>query len=255
MKKLLVLLWTLSTAPPSHAGSLQPLHQGYAFDRPRVLAQQRLFGLAHGVTLLAASCARDPGYRNALISAYAQWNEREAAAIEISRQDLARYYFGDRFAEASWADVSHALGLKDRLSLKSGSKELRDACDTFVAALKKPRFELGNQYRLLRFATRLDAATAIEAETEACRSRLPEAEAARLDSALDLWRRAHSRGVEEARTELEQHWSDSLLGGTLDEALAQARERGKRSGRGQHCDTLHARLGTRQYDPDDAFDD
>ena len=258
MKTLFVLFWTLLAALPLHAETqrsvpLVPLHQGYAVDHPRVLAQQRLFGLAHGVALLAVACVREPAYRETLTLAYAEWQERQEPALAASQHDLARYYFRDRAAEATRLDIARALQLKDRLFLKPGAKDLHAACDTFVEALSKPRYDLGWQYLMLSLAWRLSEATATEARVEACHARLSAEENARLDESAILWRQAFDAGIEEAKKTLEQRWDDVQLDGTLDEWIARAREDGKRSAVAEHCNVLPQWLLTRKADPDDAF--
>lgn len=261
MKHLFVLFWTLLAALPLFAETprqvplvpLVPLHQGYAVDNPRVLAQQRLFGLAHGVALLAATCVRETGYRETLTLTYADWQERQEAAIAASHRDLARHYFRDRALEASRPDISRALGLMDRLSFKPGSKELYAACDSFVEALKKPRYDLRQQYFLWSLAWRLSEATATEARENACRARLSKEETARLDESALLWHQTFDAGIVEAKKILGQRWDDAQLDGTLHEWTAQAREEGKRSGVAERCKALPQWLLTKKADPDDAF--
>ena len=258
MKYLGVLFWTLLAALPLHAETprsvpLVPLHQGYAVDNPRVLVQQRLFGLAHGVTLLAVTCMREPGYRETLTPVYAKWQERQETAIAASHRDLARYYFRDRAAEATAPDIAHALKLKDSLSFKPGSKELRAACDSFAEALHKPRYDLGQQYLWLSLAWRLSEATATEARVEACRARSSAPETARLDEAAILWHQAFDAGIGVAGKTLEQRWDDLLLDGTPDQWTARAREDGKRSAVAERCSAMPEWLLTRKADPDDAF--
>ena len=256
MKYLFVLFWTLLSALPLHAETLRsvplvPLHHGYAFDNPRVLTQQRLFGLAHGVALLAATCVREPAYRETLTPAYAEWQERQEATIAASYRDLARYYFRDRALEATQPDIARALGLNGRLSLKQGSKDMHAACDTLAEALRKLRLDLRSQYRLLFFAARLDAATAVEAEAESCHALLVDA--TQLNEALLLWRTTYGDGIMEAKVALEQQWPESRNEATLDESLAQAREDGKRRAVAQRCKAMTQWLLTRKSDPDDAF--
>lgn len=255
MKYLIVLFWTLLTALPLHAETPQliPQRQGYALDNPRVLAQQRLFGLAHGITLLAAACVREPGNSEALTLAYAAWNEMQAAAIDASLRDLARFYFGDRATEATRLDIERALKLRDKLSIKPGSKGLREACATFAEALQKPRYDLRAQFHLQFLAARLEAATATEAETGACRSLLDNDDLARLDQAMGLWRATYGAGVEEARTTLEKHWPELRLDASFDGWLSRAQETGRKAAVTERCKTVPARLLTRKLDPDDAF--
>ncbi|CAG4884859.1 exported protein of unknown function [Georgfuchsia toluolica] len=255
MKSLFVLFWTLLAALPLHAETPQLVQrqQGYAIDNPRVLVQQRLFGLAHGIALLAATCGREPAYRETLPPVYAEWQERQESTIAASQRDLARYYFRDRALEATRRDIAHALKLKDSLSLKPGSQDLHAACATFVEALGKPRYDLGRQYLMLSLAWRLSEAMATEARVEACRARLPVEETARLDESALLWQQAFDAGIEEAKKTLAQRWDDVQLDGTFDEWMARAREDGKRSAVAERCNTLAQWLLTRKADPDDAF--
>jgi hypothetical protein len=240
-------------ATSAWAASLVPLRAGYAFDHPRILVQQRLFGLAHGVTLLAAACVNEPVYREPLTWVYTAWKEQQAAAIEASTRDLARYYFADRAAKATKLDILQALKLKDRLSLKPASRELQAACDTFAEAIKKPRYNLSQQFHLQSLASRLAAATATESRAAACRTMISAQEAARLDESVALWHQMVDAGVADAKAALEQHWDDSQLDGTLDEWLVQARANGKRRVTAEGCDRLSQWLRTKQANPDAAF--
>jgi hypothetical protein len=258
LKYLFVLFWTLLVALPLHAETprpvpLVPLHQGYAMDNPRVLTQQRLFGLAHGVGLLAATCVREPAYREALTSAYAEWHDRQEATIAASYRDLARYYFRDRAAEAGRPDIARALGLKEGLDLKPGTSELRAACDTFAEALQKPRYDLSQLYRLQSIAWRLAAAAATQARAEACRARLSAEVSTQINEAMELWRKAYADGANEAKTILDQRWADAQIEGTLDEWLAQARRDGRRSAVAERCKAMPQWLMTKTADPDDDF--
>ena len=250
------------------SASLQALHQGYAFDKPRVLVQQRLFGLAHGVTLLAATCLRDGAGttgREALLDAYGAWNNRQEQTIEASRRELARYYFGARAAAAEWMDIVRALKLKEKLDLGPGSLELFAACDSLGAALQKPRYDLRQQYWLQSLASRLAAAAKTEAFAEYCGAQFPAEKRTDIDEAMQHWREAYGTLIDEARAALIQHWSDAQLEGTLDEWLAQARASGKHAAKNNSslraadaadalsCATMPAWLLTNQADPDDEF--
>lgn len=138
-----------SAAPPQ--ASIEPTpaplvvlpgRQGYAFEKPEILARQRIFGLAHGVSLLAAACLDLPAQASAIEEAYAAWHARQAAAIETVVHDLARHYFGPRFAEAQWPDLVKALGLKEDIGSALGEFTLEVACATLPQVLDKPRYDL-----------------------------------------------------------------------------------------------------------------
>lgn len=128
--------------PAPAALEIRPGHLGYAFDQPEILLRQRLFGLAHGLSLLAASCLDLPGQSVPIQDAYAAWHVRQAATIEVLVRDLAAYYFGPRAAEARWPDLVRALNLTDSIQPALGPVRLEDACDTLPAAIVRPRYEL-----------------------------------------------------------------------------------------------------------------
>ena len=265
----LVILWLISSAlmigfagaraavtdgASSSAPPLQLLHTGYAFDHPRVLVQQRLFGLAHGVTLLAAACVEEPAYREPITLAYTEWKEQQASTIDASTDDLARYYFGHRAIEATRLDVVRALKLEDRLTLKPESKDLHAACDSFIESVRKPRYDLRQQFQLQLLASRLAEASATEARIDACRASLAARESAELDKAVAQWRQTFDTGVALAKATIEQRWSNSQLDGTFDEWLAQSRDQGKRSAVAERCKNMSQWLLTNRANPDDAFD-
>lgn len=128
--------------PPSAPLGVLPGRQGYAFDKPGILARQRIFGLAHGVSLLAAACLDLPEQTEAIESAYAAWHKKQAVAIETVVHDLAQYYFGSRAADAQWLDLVRALGLKEDISTALGEFTLEVACATLPHVLDKPRYDL-----------------------------------------------------------------------------------------------------------------
>jgi hypothetical protein len=79
------------------ANELTPLHQGYAFEQPDVLVRQRLFGLAHGLSLLAGGLPRPcRPFRLQIQDAYANWHAKQATVHRRLVLDLSRYYFGAR---------------------------------------------------------------------------------------------------------------------------------------------------------------
>lgn len=240
----LLTLWAAIAA----AAPLQPLRLGYAFDQPRILAQQQLFGRAHGIALLAAACGE-----KAQTQAFVAWNAQQAAAIGSSLHDLARYYFGERAIEASRLDIVRALRLQEKLVLRSGSKELNAACATFAEALTKPRYDLREQFHLQALVSRLEAATRTEAEAEACYALLDNDGRAMLNEAMALWRATYAAGSAEAASTLEKRGSELPLDGSLEQWLALARVSGRKAADSERCKTLPARLLTRKLDPDHDF--
>ena len=133
-----------ASAPPAVSPALEimPERLGYAFEKPEILLRQRLFGLAHGLSLLAASCLDLPEHSTPIQDAYAVWHAGQAKAIESLALDLAAHYFGPRAAEAGWQDLARALNLKDSIQPSLGTVSLRDACNSLPEAINQPRYQL-----------------------------------------------------------------------------------------------------------------
>jgi len=112
---------------------------GYRFDRPELLADQQVWGIAHGARLLAQACAR--AGHGAAAEAWVDWREREAARIDAMRLALSRRYFG--IDDAPPDAVAAALGLKPTLALPVD--ELAPACATLADALSQPRYDLSRR--------------------------------------------------------------------------------------------------------------
>ena len=265
MIRFAVLRWTLLIAAllslPAQAAPLIPQHEGYAFDQPRLLVEQRLFGITHGVILLAATCVSEPEYREVLIPVYEQWHEMQQATIEQIRFDLARHYFGERAPEATWADIARALKLKSALGLKPGSKDLQAACNSFAEALQKPEYDL---YQLSLMMNRLAAAKTIEAKVSDCLAIQSEEPRAALDEAMVAWHKTYDVGITEARTLLERRWPDPEFARALDRWLNQKVQpraqpvqpsenaaSATATENAQACEAIPAWLLTKQADPDD----
>lgn len=149
-----------STEPAPAPLTVLPGRQGYAFEKPEILARQRIFGLAHGVSLLAAACLDLPAQASAIEEAYAAWHAKQATAIETVVKDLARYYFGPRAEEAQWPDLVKALGLREDIGAALGEFSLEVACLTLPQVLDKPRYDLS---ALLADPGRFDAPPAATA--------------------------------------------------------------------------------------------
>jgi hypothetical protein len=119
-----------------------PQRMGYAFEQPEILIRQRLFGLAHGLSLLAASCLDLPAHSMPIQDAYAAWHVKQGKTIETIVHDLADYYFGPRADEARWPDLSRALNLPDSIQPALGEVSLHAACATLPEAIARPRYAL-----------------------------------------------------------------------------------------------------------------
>lgn len=138
MKRLIALLAVLLIQPAAWAQE-PAVPQGYAFDRPQVLADQRVWGIAHGARLLALACAH--AGHGVAAEAWVDWQERESAQIEVIRAALGQYYF--KSDDAPLDAVANALGLSASLSLPS--ETLAPACATLAEALAQPRYDLAKR--------------------------------------------------------------------------------------------------------------
>jgi hypothetical protein len=112
---------------------------GYAFDRPELLADQYLWGIAHGARLLAQACA-DAGHAGAH-AAWQAWNERETPEIAACAQRLGRHYY--QRDDVAAAELVAALRLKPALDI--APERLEPACATLPAALARPRYDLARR--------------------------------------------------------------------------------------------------------------
>lgn len=206
---------------------------GYAFADPRLLTQQLLWGLVHGVHLLADSCRnREDGAVAAL--AYADWLDRQRPRIAAAARDLARHYY-DRDA-VSLPELAAALHLRQALDLPL--EEQAAACASFPEALATQRYDLQLFYDLRRDAARLARAEAVRAAVDRCRPTLAAEPQAALDQAFAAWEaangatetlaRARFAGSVEISKDVAQ-WRREAGGGAVPAAVA--------------CDQLAARLG------------
>jgi len=117
------------------------LNSGYEVDNPRVLAQQLLWGVVHGVRLLGMACQRR-GDRAAAL-AYVDWLDRQWPRIRMAERDLSYHYF--KRPQVPLEAIDGALKLKP--VLEQPDDELGDACATLPAALATPRYDLERYYR------------------------------------------------------------------------------------------------------------
>lgn len=160
---LLVAALPAAAQPPEPAPALPPdaARAGYAVAQPPVLLRQRLFGIAHGISLLAAACLDVPEQASAAQDAYGAWREKHDAAISILFSELAAWHFGPRGVQADWTDVARALSLKDSLDPMPGAIELNAACASLPEALTRARYDL----TALRQLTPEEAAAVLPAPT------------------------------------------------------------------------------------------
>jgi len=210
-----------------------PERNGYAFDAPRILAQQRLFGIAHGVGLLADACRAVPAAASADEAAYALWRVGQQAAIAAAQADLSDYYFGN--ATTAWQEVAGKMALKDALDLAPDSDELQSACASLPEALQQPRYDLAERFRLEELMTRAVAAVETEARERHCRGlfsdQLLELHVAR----YELWREINLPILAESNKALADAWPADGPAPSFDEWYAEVRRTTQAGGRLADC--------------------
>lgn len=138
MKRWLALACAWALAMPAQAQE-PAVPQGYAFERPGLLADQYVWGIAHGVRLLALACAQ--ARQGAAAEAWVDWQEREAAQIEVMRAALSQFYF--QHDDAPPDAIAAALGLAPSLDLSP--ETLESACATLAEALAQQRYDLARR--------------------------------------------------------------------------------------------------------------
>lgn len=177
---------------PAGAGgpplTVDPAKQAYAFDDPAILVRQIIFGLAHGVTLLARSCldAADD-LRRPTQAAYEEWLVRYGERIIDSEQGLARHYFGPRAGEATEDDIARALNLPPKLDLPATPDRLKEACASFPEALSRKRYNLDLLFTAHRDEQRLGRAIEVRAAVGECRQIAERDALPGIDAALSRW--------------------------------------------------------------------
>lgn len=193
--------------------------QGYAFEYPRVLAQQRLFGIQHGVQLLVVACRALPAETETVEAAHVHWLEKQQPLIESMHAELAQYYFGPRADEATRRHIVRALNLRESLNLAPESAELKAACATLPAALALPRYDLGSLFALEEAMAAVALATRADVHTEKCSERLPE-QAAMMRQHYQRWQERQGLAPQQARQNVPVLWKTSARPGEADEWFA-----------------------------------
>jgi hypothetical protein len=210
-----------TSAPPLVSNE----RQGYAFEFPRVLAEQRLFGVAHGVSLLATACLDSPAEAEAASAAYTRWYEQQQAQIDLLKNELAEFYFGAHAAEASWAHVAEALKLRTSLGLAPDSKELQAACASFPNALRQHRYDLTALFQLEAALAAMKTATRAEAYTTACAARLPEPQRVGVNTHYAQWQAREAAALAGAQSQMQTYWQSTGTPGKAEDWLKATRKR------------------------------
>lgn len=177
-----------------------PAKSGYAFEEPAVLVRQLIFGLAHGVTLLARACLDDQEeVRRPTQIAYHEWLMRHGDRIIDAEKTLAHYYFGERADSASEDDIARALNLPPQLELRDKPEQLREACASFPEALSRQRYDLDLVFSTHRDEQRLGRALELRELLAQCRQ-IAEVEALpAIDAATARWQEANAKVENAAR--------------------------------------------------------
>ncbi|HEX8987150.1 MAG TPA: hypothetical protein VF816_04255 [Rhodocyclaceae bacterium] len=226
------LLAVTATAQDSAPLPGAELRNGYAFDYPLILAQQRLFGIAHGVELLAAACRALPPEAAAVPeAAYALWRVRQEASIAAARSDLSEYYFGR--ADASAQEVARKLALKEALDL--APEQLEPACASLPEALQQPRYDLGARFHLEELMARAVAATETAARERACRPLFTGELLELHDVRYQLWQEINQPLLEQGNRELAEAWPPDAPAPTFEQWYAELQGRTQAGGRLAQC--------------------
>jgi hypothetical protein len=249
---LVVLLATAYARADSLPGVLTRPEPKGSSSEPRILLEQRLFGMAHAIGLLARACTPDPETGPAAHLAYANWHEKQLPVIDRARQELARFYFKDHADTASWSELVTALGLRNELALKPGSRKYRDACATLPAALASYRNDLGSQFTLQQALTRVTVATLTSARAEACLAKLDGDAEKKLKHSLEDWQQRFREDIERSRRDLAAQWHAAGFDSSLDQLIADTRKQAA-SGSGD-CSRWASWLASPAADPDAPFE-
>lgn len=216
-------------------GMPPPQRLGYAFDSPRVLAEQRLFGIAHGVRLLAEACRELPDAAPGIDGAVSAWRTEQQVAIDLAAAGLARYHFGGAAAAAGWPQIAAALGLKEKLEPAPASDELTAACASLPEALAQPRYALGERLRLEELMAQVVAAAEVEAHGAYCGKRVPEAAREVHAARYDNWREINLPVLRHAQAELAAAWPPDAPAPSFDDWLAQQKRDLRIEGSAAQC--------------------
>lgn len=236
MRRLLPALCAWLLVAPAFAQVQPPAvpeRSGYAFDYPRILAQQRLFGIAHGVKLLADACSEMPETATAAEGAYALWRSRQQAAIAAAAADLGDYYFGNR--EADWQALAQKLSLKEALDLAPQSDALQAACASLPEALQQPRYDLAERFRLEQLMARTVEATEVEARERHCRGLFSGQLLELHDARYALWREINLPVLAEGNRALAEAWPADAPAATFDDWYAELRRKTQAGGTLEDC--------------------
>lgn len=264
----LAALVAASTSATAAAGvdaapRLVPTMRGYAFDTPRILAQQMIFGRAHAVTLLMRACsgqpAGEPGAATtsaAALAAYDEWMQRYAVRLRQSEAELARFYFGADAGRATATDIAAALGLAESLDTRAPAAVVTDACATLPAALATKRHNLDLIFALHVDEARLVTGVEVEARVAACLAdKAPARDAARqqVETAAVAWRQRYGDMIEAASARRRHFRGETAAQWARWRQMIAEAARKQHGGSAAECDALPEFLQSAAASPAAAF--
>ena len=214
---------------------------GYAFEYPRVLAQQRLFGIAHGISLLAAACRGMPEFAQTAGDSYTAWRAGQQPALDAAAGDLSTYYFGAGTA-ADWQALAKTLQLREALDYAPDAAELEAACATLPEALQRPRYDLVARFRLEEMMARIVAAVDVETRDRYCRERFIDAGHRVHEARYAVWQEINAPALQQASAALEREWPADGPAATFAAWFAELRRDTKPGGSLADCREFSAAL-------------
>lgn len=229
-------------APLPEVPPAAPERIGYAFDYPRVLAQQRLFGIAHGISLLAAACLDVPETTEEIQGTYGAWRERQQETVDAAIAELSAYYHGDTESASDWLSLARTLRLKEEIGYAPDSVELKAACATLSQALAQPRYDLRERIRLEELMARTVAAVGIEARNGYCRGLFADDMRTVHDARHAVWLEINRPLMQEAAATLARDWPADAPAATFADWLAELRRETTMRGSPADCIVFSATL-------------
>lgn len=228
----------LAAEPDAAAVATKPA--GYAFAYPRLLAQQRLYGIAHGVALLAKACLNADENADDTARAYRTWLVSQQGVIDAATLELAGYY---RISPATdGAALAQVMNLQTALAHAPGSAELKAACATLPQALAQPRYDLTERLRMEELMHHLMANAEVDARNAHCRPLFSEPMRKLHDARLAVWQEINAPLVTHARAVLERDWPAGAPAASFAAWQDDMRKHMKVDGRLAECEEFSAAL-------------
>jgi hypothetical protein len=180
--------------------------QTYALDSQPTLVKQYLFGLHHGIALLAHSCLThdaDTATRNR--TALATWQAAQRTALEDIRSALSRHY-AHSAQRMSDEEIIVRLRLPKVLPVTVDSPEFKAACATLGDALQQPRYDFVRRLRQEQLKAITVSAIVTEERHFLCQPLLPTEQAEIHAQRYAAWSRDNQSLRDRAMLELQTLW-------------------------------------------------